>query len=224
MRSQVFPALTRRASWLVMLAAALTVFMAVFFAGQARAAEGDGLAVVAAFHASLIEAMKGGEELAFKGREAVLAPVVEKSFDITTMSRAASGAAWREMSDEDKARLENAFRTFMTANFASNFKNWSGHEFVEESEAPRGARGLVVRARLIKPDGDTVRFDYLLRLRGEVCRIVDLVVDGKVSEVAKRRAEFAPTLQAGGAPALIAALDDRTLALAGGAQEDAEET
>ncbi|TMK11042.1 MAG: hypothetical protein E6G75_19685 [Alphaproteobacteria bacterium] len=83
-------------------------------------------------------------------------------------------------------------------------------ERFETTPESRGG-GEIVKTKLLQPGGRTVNINYLVR--GE--RVVDIYLNGTISDLAMRRDEFASVIAAGGADALIKRLRDRTENLLG---------
>ena len=62
----------------------------------------------------------------------------------------------------------------------------------------------LVKTKLVQSNGKPVTLNYLMR--GADPKIADVFLDGTISELAGRRAEFTTILKSGGADALIASL------------------
>jgi phospholipid transport system substrate-binding protein len=71
--------------------------------------------------------------------------------------------------------------------------------------------GEIVKTKLLQPGGRTVNINYLVRGG----RVIDIYLNGTVSDLALRRDEFASIIASGGADALIKRLRDRTESLLG---------
>jgi phospholipid transport system substrate-binding protein len=67
-----------------------------------------------------------------------------------------------------------------------------------------------VNTRLIQNTGAPVVLNYLMRSSGGDWKIVDVYLNGTISELATRRSEFAAILKSGGADALIKTLRARS--------------
>ena len=170
------------------------------------------------FHAELLSVMKAADDLAFAGRQDRLKDYVEKLYDSRFMSRAASGSKWSGFSEDQKEKLAETFRAFTLANYASRFDGYSGQRFI--TTGTRDVRGgrVFVRTELIKTDGEAIRIDYLMRERGGRWWIIDVFLDGTLSEVALRRSEFTPILRDQGFDGLITMLRNKIADLAGVAE------
>jgi len=71
--------------------------------------------------------------------------------------------------------------------------------------------GEVVKTKLVQRDGRTVSINYLVRRE----RVVDIYLNGTISDLATRRDEFASIIASGGADGLINRLNNRTETLLG---------
>ncbi len=176
-------------------------------------------AAIERLHAALLDVMKHAAALGYEGRAKRIAPVVAAVYDIPTMARIAVGKYWKDLSPDDQQHLVDAFARFTVANYAANFDGYSGDRFelLGEEPAPQGLR--LVRTRLVPGDGDPVRLDYRLRPTPEGWRIVDVFLDGTVSELALRRAQYTAVIEREGFPALLKALDQKVADLASGKEK-----
>lgn len=195
------------ALWLSRRRLVQSCLLAASVAGTARA-EIVAVAPVERLHAALLDAPSSGASAA--ERQRVLKPLVAQVFDFETMSRAAVGATWSDLSGEQRVRLADAFAGFAAANYATGFGGASGIAF--ETLGTRAADGgrSWVETQLVRPDDPPVRFDYLVQPSAAGPRIVNVVVDGALNELARRRDEFRALLDAGGIDRLLEVLEQRT--------------
>ncbi len=185
--------------------------------GVASAAPGadDPAAPVNALHETLLYNMENAAMLRFEGRRARLEPVVRESFDLETMARVSIGAPWREVDDETRARLVDAFTDWTIANYAAQFSAYDGERFDVAGTSDAGRGNILVNTHLIA-DSETIALNYRLRRSDDRWRIVDIYLDGAVSQLAMRRGEFASVLGNGGIDQLIAHMRAQTSKLASG--------
>jgi phospholipid transport system substrate-binding protein len=191
---------------------ALGLFLALsHFA--ARAAD-DPAAVVTRLNDSLVELMMEAESLGYAGRYERLAPIIDETFNLVFMARAAAGRHWRDMSEDQRRAYAGAFAEMSIATHAARFDGWSGESFALGAavEHPRG--GLVQRNRLLRPEDSPVAIDYLLREFEGRWRIVDVFLDGGISEIATKRSEYGSVLARDGVEGLISALHAKIAELA----------
>ena len=81
-----------------------------------------------------------------------------------------------------------------TANFAARFDGFSGERFEMRGQRAGPRDAVVVESAIVRPDDDPVELDYVLREGEAGWRIIDVLLDGKYSELAKQRSEFAALL------------------------------
>jgi phospholipid transport system substrate-binding protein len=197
------------------LAAALAL---VFLTTPAtRAADTDPAArQIQTFYAALLDTMKHGHELGVHGRYQAMAPAVDAAFDIPTMIRFIVGPSWASMADTDHKALIDAFRRMTIANYATNFDDFHGEQFTVDPNVQSRGPDDIVQTTLVPSDGGKpVPLIYRMRATNGSWKIIDVFLNGYVSELAMRRSDFASTLASGGAAALakhLNALADNLLA------------
>jgi phospholipid transport system substrate-binding protein len=167
---------------------------------DAAAARVDG------FYAALLDTMKQAKQLGIKGRYAKLAPILSKTYDLALMSQIAVGQNWATLSGDDRQNIVNAFARMTTATYASRFDGFSGErlEVLQTSDQPNGDK--IVKTRIVQADGNATQLNYLMRNEAGEWRIIDVYLNGTISELASRRAEFGSILKSGGTNALVSAL------------------
>ncbi len=163
-------------------------------------------AVVDEFHGALLAAMKGGKDVGFSGRQKLLDPVVRKTFDLPLMTRIVVGPGWQTLPPKDQTAITSAFGNWAVASYAGRFNDFDGEQFVT-GDVSDGGRGTVQVKSQIKPRGDApTQLTY--RIKGG--KIVDVYLDGSVSQLASWRSEFASVMQKQGAGGLISRLNQLT--------------
>jgi phospholipid transport system substrate-binding protein len=165
------------------------------------------------FHDKLLKVMKEAKTLGIKGRYARLEPAVGKHFDITLMIALATGKHWQTAKPAERKRLSEAFRRFSAATYASRFSGFSGESFqtIDVRDGPRKTQ--LVRTEIRPPNDPAVALTYVTRSTPDGWRIVDVLVDDGISELAVRRSEYRSILASGGIDGLVRSLDDKTAAL-----------
>lgn len=186
----------------------------------APAAAGEPSQVVDALHEQLIGVMKDADSLGYEGRFKQLEPVVSRLFDISFMAEKSVGRHWKTADEENRVRLLSTFGRFTVANYAGRFNAYS-NQFFETLEQETSIHGtMLVRSRLVESNGDFVQLDYRLRTVEGNWRIIDVYLNGTVSELALRRSEYSSLIKREGFAALLSALDQRIDDLASGRVAD----
>jgi phospholipid transport system substrate-binding protein len=165
--------------------------------------------VIETFHAGLLDIMKHAEELGIDGRIDKLTPLMDKTFDLRFMASKTVGRHWRKLSDEEKARWVDLFKRFTTANYAGRFTGFTGEEFVTVGveDAPRGTR--VVLTKIIVPEEADVQLNYRMIERNGAWKVIDVFLNGTVSELALRRSEYSSALKRDGFASLLDSVEEK---------------
>lgn len=171
--------------------------------------------VIDALNACLSGVMKDAETLGYRGRFDRLSPVVRDLFDLDFMAQKIVGRHWKTASPEDQERIVDTFSRYTISNYAGRFSGWSGQEFQRLGEEPSARGTVLVRTKLLDPEGNDVELDYRLRhTDAGGWQIIDIYFNGTVSELALRRSEYSSLIKREGLEALLAALDERIAELA----------
>lgn len=174
--------------------------------------------VVELLHEALLEVMKEAKVLGYSGRFERLEPVLDAQFDIPFMAEKSVGRHWKSAEPEERKALVHTFKRFTVANYAGRFDGYSGQRFETLGEEPSSRGTQLVRSQLVQSDGEIVQLNYRLRPVDGRWRIIDVYLNGTVSELALRRSEYTSLIQREGFDALLSALDERIAELASGDQ------
>jgi phospholipid transport system substrate-binding protein len=192
----------------------MTLLIIAGSATNLAASEGDVRAVVERLNTTLLDVMQSADTLGYQGRYEKLDPVLRSSFDFGFMAKIAVGRTWNKLDETERGELVERFSQMSIATFASRFDGYSGERFEIFGEEP-GPRGtIVVDDRIIRPEKPSVGLNFVLKAetdnaQADSWRIIDVMLDGKFSELARQRAEFSAVLKNGGYDDLITALDER---------------
>ncbi len=194
-------------NWMMKLSLALGLALLLFTPSvRADTAADPAAPAVQSFYVTLLDCMKGGKTLGAQGRYDKLKPVVEKTFDLGTMIKYAVGPSWSTMSSDDQRSLSDAFARMTIAQYAGNFSSYDGEKFTVEPKADIRGTDHYVKTALVAKD-QTVSFIYRMRQFGNDWKIIDILLDGSISQLSVYRSDFAATLKAGGAAALVKKID-----------------
>jgi len=166
------------------------------------------------FHAVLLDTVREGRTLGESGRYARIRPVVRQVFDLPSMARLAVGTSWSAFSAAQQEAVTAAFGAYISATYADRFGSYSGQQLKVIGQQPSVA-GVIVKARIIKANGDPVSIDYLVRQIDGAWRISDVYLDGAISQLATQRSEFSAILRRDGCDGLIGALQRKVSLLTG---------
>ncbi len=195
-----------------LLALAVVWLLPLAAVAEETAALSAARAPIEAFYAALSDCMRNAESLGLEGRREKLGPAVEQAYDVPLMAAKVLGRHWRSLADDERSRWVETFRRLTVATYAERFDGWSGEELVVE-EAESGARGtIVVHTHITRPDGEPVQIHYRLGHREGRWRVMDVFLNGTVSELALRRSEYGSVIEKDGLDLLIEQLEGKIAA------------
>ncbi len=182
------------------------MLLAAALSAPARGESADPAARVNGFYEVLLNTMENAKQLGLKGRYDKLAPVLSKTYDLASMAKTAVGPGWNEFTPEQQRELVKAFTRMTIATYASRFDDYAGEqlEVTQTADQPNGDK--MVKTQITQSNGKTVALNYLMRKVGSEWKIQDVYLNGAISELATRRAEFGAILKSGGPDALISSL------------------
>jgi phospholipid transport system substrate-binding protein len=172
-------------------------------------------AMVNGFHMALNDAAKKSSGKDFEARQLAFAPVVRANYDTGFMARIAAGPYWDKLTLTERDALAATFTDLTAANYASRIRGALQFTVVDQQPAPQDR--MLVHAQLQRKNGESLKMSYLLERIPAAAgwAIIDVWLNDTVSELALRRAEFAPVLRDKGGAALIADLRSKIAALPG---------
>jgi phospholipid transport system substrate-binding protein len=154
---------------------------------------------------TLLQSMQAGPAEPMAERFRMLSPVINQVINLPAMARLAVGPAWNSFSPDQQSSLIAAFGRFTVANYAHNFRDYSGQKFEVGDVVSRG-EDKIVRGRILPAHDTPVNLLYRMREVDGVWKVIDVDSNG-ISELTLRRDQFGAALSAGGPSTLIAYLD-----------------
>jgi phospholipid transport system substrate-binding protein len=167
-------------------------------------------------YAALDAVMRAGRSTPFPQRFDILAPVVDRVFDLETVLKVSVGMRWDSMDPMIQGRLLRVYRQFTIATYVANFSKYDGEQFQILPGARDAGTDRIVGTEIIT-GGDRLRMDYVMRDGSGMWRAVDVLLEGSISRVAVQRSDFRKILANGDADALIASLRRKIADLSDGA-------
>lgn len=171
---------------------------------------------IRAFETTLLTIMKASSSTPIVRRFDILAPVVDRTFDLQTILRNSVGLKWSGLSAAERSALLTTFRRYTIASWVVSFNAWSGQQFTVSTGLRHVVQDVVVRTELVPPAGTPTNLSYVMRQQASGWKVVDALADGSISRVAVQRSDFRGLLARGGVPALIAGLRQKINGLSDG--------
>ena len=181
----------------------------------AYAADPDTMQPIQGLLQGLTQVAAAGRGTPFAQRFNLLAPSVERAFDLPAILQLAVGPRWASLPPAEQQTLMDAFRKFTVCSYVANFDNANGQQIQVVPENRNVGADQVVATQLTG-GGDTTRIDYVMRRTASGWKAVDVLLNGAISQVAVNRSDWRALL-ASGAGALISSLQGRVATLSGGA-------
>jgi phospholipid transport system substrate-binding protein len=184
---------------------------------RAEAADASGaLAPIQKLVDGLLQVMKAGPATPFQQRFNMLAPVIDRTFNLPAILEESVGASWDTLPPEQQSMLTDAFRRYTVASYVNSFDDYNGQRF----EILPGTRAVgseqVVQTKVIPKKGDVHELDYVMRDGASGWQVVDILADGAISRIAVQRSDFRRLLTRGGAQALADSLRSKSSDLSDG--------
>lgn len=174
-------------------------------------------AVMRRFFDTLLDAMRNGPQLGFRGRYDRIKPAFEAAFDVPFMTRVVVGSSWGGLPADTQKRLIDAFTRFSVSSYARSFRKFDGERF-DVKGTQQYPQGTLVLADIVPQGEKPIALNHLMRQdEAKRWRAFDVFLDGTISQLATRRSDFASTLRDRGPDGLIQELDAKSKGLEEGA-------
>jgi phospholipid transport system substrate-binding protein len=164
---------------------------------------------IEALYAVLVDCLKNADALGLEGRRARIAPAVEASYDLPFMAEKILGRHWRSLGESDRARWTQTFGGLTVATYAERMTGFTGQVFEVLKVEPSQRGTAVVYSQVVTPNEAPIAINYRMRPDGDGWRIIDVYLNGTVSELALRRSEYAAVLQRDGFEKLVASIGEK---------------
>lgn len=159
--------------------------------------------LISHFNSVLLGVMKNAKKLGIQGRYNILLPEVLAAFDLKRWIRISSGRYWHKSSYNQKKKLKKVFKEISAATYASQFKSYNGEEFRIIDLAPGPQKTVLVKTEIIRKNNKPVSITYIVIKIRDKWKIVDILLENKISQLSVRRSEYQSYLKKNGIDGLI---------------------
>ena len=177
-------------------------------------------ALIRRVSSEVLDAIRSDKAIQAGETNRVLALVDTKvmpNVNFTRMTASAVGRSWRQATPEQKARLQEEFKTLLIRTYSGALSQVNDQKLnVKPLRAGAGDTDVTVRTEVLGR-GDPVQLDYRMEKTPTGWKIYDLNVLG-VWLVETYRTQFAQEISAKGIDGLIASMSQRNQNNAGGAK------
>ena len=191
----------------------LVVLLLGITPSQVSASETPSSRVIDDFHADLLSVMKKATVLSARERYKKLEPSLDRAFEFNFMIKLAAGSAWRKASKWEKSNLSRAFRRISIANYVYRFNGYSGQRFDTIKTTPAARKTKLVLTNIIIPrknkQPEVIKLTYVTKKFGTIWKIIDILLNGGISELSVKHSEYRTILRTGGLQILAEKLNKK---------------
>ena len=136
--------------------------------------------------------------------------LMDQYFEMDVVSRFVLGRYWRSISKEEISEFSKLLQHYLALNYANQFKELNGDEFVVGNETENN-KDTFVSSQFVRADGPPVNISWRMREFNNQFKIIDVSIEG-LSMGITQRDEFTSVIQKNGGDvsALTKALKDKT--------------
>lgn len=205
-----------RRRWWLCTAAGLAVAAFLVGFGIAQARDGAILApseTIADFYHQLEQVMRATPQLSFEQRYQQLTAVLTTTFHLPRMTQLAVGSRWSSLSEHHRRQLISVFSQLVIVTYAKNFRQYNGEIFTVLTSYPTSRGRVIVATTITTAQGESVAINYLMTPLNQHWKVLDIYLNGTISELAIRRSEFSSVLRTHGVEVLLERLREDIAAL-----------
>jgi len=153
-------------------------------------------------HNALISIMKSAEVHSFEERYATLEKVVTENFNTPLISRVILSRYWKSLDEKTQADFINLFNRLTIATYVDRFNSYENETFKHIAIEPMKKGRHLVKTVLLKTNGDSVSFNYIVQSNNEKWKIISVIANG-VNDLSLKRGEYSSVIKDQGFDALI---------------------
>ncbi len=144
-----------------------------------------------------------------ENREAQFRVLLSAGFDMPFIGRFVLGKHWRKATPQERADYQALFTEFILKTYSRRMGGYAGQTFAVADARPAGKKDVMVKTRIVQPNGPPINADWRVRPQNGQYKIIDIMVEG-VSMAVTQRSEFNAVVRQRGIQGLLQALRART--------------
>ncbi|CAI3923283.1 Periplasmic subunit MlaC of the ABC-type intermembrane phospholipid transporter Mla (MlaC) (PDB:2QGU) (PUBMED:19383799) [Commensalibacter communis] len=143
--------------------------------------------------------------------EAILNQALDNSYDFPAIVGKTVGYRYNSFTPQEKTAVLEAFKKYTIARYLSSFANEKDTQFKISPDVKTGTTGnKQIVSTTIGSGNDTTPINYIVQNTPQGWRIVDVLLNGNISQTAVQHGDFSSTLAKGGSQALVEMLNKKT--------------
>ena len=141
-------------------------------------------------------------DMSLEQREAILADILSRGFDLPLIARFVLGRYWRRVTPEQRDSYVELFGQFVIKSYSRRLGGFAGSSFDIVGSEPIGKSDILVTTILRRKSGPAFKASWRVRLIDDKHKIIDVMVEG-ISMAVSQRQEFASVLKRKGVERLL---------------------
>lgn len=141
-------------------------------------------------------------DMSLEKREAILADILSRGFDLPLIARFVLGRYWRPATPEQRDSYVDLFGRFVIKSYSRHLGGFTGSSFDIVGAEPIGKSDFLVTTILRRKSGPSFKAGWRVRLIDDKHKIIDVMFEG-ISMVVTQRQEFAAVLKRDGVERLL---------------------
>lgn len=163
--------------------------------------------VIDKLHEKLIESMQQADTLGYRGRYNLLQPVIDDSFDFSTIARVVLGSYWFKLDEQQQKQFLDVFSSLSIANYADRFDSYADEKFEYLSDEAMKKGRVLVKTQFVTSDR-VIPFNYVLQPSSDRWRIINVIADG-ISDLSLKRSDYTTIMKKEGFDVLVRKLQEK---------------
>lgn len=158
-----------------------------------------------------LSAVQKASKNSLEQHTAILNQALDNSYDFPAIIAKTVGYRYNAFTPQEKEAVLAAFKKYTVARYLSSFVDESDTQFKispDVKTTSSGANQIVTTT--VGAGSDETQINYIVHKTPQGWRIIDVLLNGNISQTAVQRGDFSSTLAKGGSQALINMLDKKT--------------
>ncbi len=141
-------------------------------------------------------------DISLENREAILADILNRGFDMPLIARFVLGRYWRPATPGQRDSYVELFGQFVIKSYSRRLGGFEGTSFDIVGADPIGKADFLVTTILRPKSGPSFKAGWRVRLIDDKHKIIDVIIEG-ISMALTQRQEFASVLKRDGIEGLL---------------------
>lgn len=142
---------------------------------------------------------------------AILNQALDSSYDFPAIIEKTVGYRYNSFTPQEKANVLAAFKEYTVARYLSSFADDTDTKF---KISPTIKAGNIANQQIVTTTvgsgSEATQIDYIIHNTPQGWRIIDVLLNGNISQTAIQRGDFSSTLAKGGSQSLVKMLNQKT--------------